>query len=166
MKIPPSTIIMLNDNNPYIRPQLGSIAITEAYKNGAFHTRINDNDYYMAFTENTKSLFYDDEFLGGMITIRKKGENRNSPNLEHYTFFMHADAVAIDTKPDSVLLSPVGGNWPILFHNHEDINVIRRQYRLIYTQQYEQNPTEFEMNWGKFLANKPDFHYYAGRFTF
>ena len=165
MVIPPSTIIMLTDYAPTVRPQLDGIAIAEAHKGGTFRTRIFDNDYYLAFTQNTKSLFYDDEFLGGMITIRKKGENKNS-NLENYTFFVHADAVAIDVRKDSVLLSPVGGNWPILFYNNDDINVIRRQYRTIYTWQYEQNPTEFEANWGKFVVNRPDFHYYTGRFTF
>jgi len=165
MIIPPSTIIMLNDNTPNVRPQLTGIAVAEAYKNGTFRTRIVDTEYYLAFTENAKTLFYDDEFIGGMITIRKKGEKINS-NLENYTFFVHADAVAIDARKDSVLLSPIGGNWPILFYNNENINVIRQQYRTIYTWQYEQNPTEFEVNWGKFVANKPDFHYYSGRFTF
>lgn len=166
MQIPPSIIITICDITPCTRPQFNGLAMAEAYKNGSFHTRINDNEYFIAFTNNTKQLFYDDEFIGGMITIRKKGENRSSPNLENYRFFVHADAVVISGRPGTTLLSPAGGEWPILFYDNDDVNEVRKQYRYIYGRQYEKNPTEFEMNWGKFIANRPDFHYYTGRFTF
>ena len=166
MTIPPSTVITLCDNTPSSRSQFNGLAFAEAYKGATFQVQIRDVRYYIAFTFNTKNLFYDDEYLGGMITIRKKGENSHSAKLENYTFFVHAEAVGLSTNPGSVLLSPIGNDRPMLFWNKDDINEIRHQYRFIYAEQYEKNPTEFEMNWGKFIANKPDFHYYSGRLTF
>ena len=74
MVIPPSTIIMLCDYAPNTKPLFNGLALAEAYKRGSFRTRINDTEYFIAFTENTKNLFYEEEFLGGMIVIRKKGE--------------------------------------------------------------------------------------------
>ncbi len=165
MKIPPSTIIMLCDNTPGSRPLFNGLALAEAFKSGTFRTRINDTEYYIVFTDNTKNLFYDDKYIGGMIVVRKKGEPKQG-NLENHAFFVHAEAVGLSAKPGSVLLSPVGTERPILFWNNEDINEMRRQYRFLYGEHYETNPTQFEVNWGKFLANKPDFHYYSGRFTF
>ena len=165
MVIPPSTIIMLCDYAPNTKPLFNGLALAEAYKRGSFRTRINDTEYFIAFTENTKNLFYEEEFLGGMIVIRKKGEPKQG-KLENHQFFVHAEAVGLSASPNSILLSPVGSNKPMLFWNYEDITKMREQYRFLYAKRYEESPTQFEVNWGKYQGNKPDFHYYTGRFTF
>ncbi len=165
MAIPPSTIIMLCDNTPSVAPQIDGHALAKAYKNGSFRTRIYETEYYLAFAANTKPLFNDEEYLGGIITIRHKGEKIQS-SLEQHAFFMHGEAVVINATPDSILLTPAGGKCPILIWDKDNLDEIKQQFMLAYSTFCQDDPLNFESNWGRFVANKPIFHYYSGRLTF